>query len=140
MSVERSWRKVCFLPPPSSIVSDSSVSVWPERQRLPCCGNKAAVISSNIALAAHPPKHLPLQADPHARQPSTESSVKLRVMNYNVLGASLVSFTTALECRLQLTRFAQLCAASKAYQLPLQATPQLYCCRGHSFLCYNDLT
>ena len=100
LSVERSWRKVCSLPPASGILSDSSVSDWHPRQRLPCCCVKKAAVklcSHSISCNSY---HSPLQPDSHACQPSTESSVKLRVMNYNILGASLVSCIAALAFKL----------------------------------------
>lgn len=37
LSLERSWRKVCSLPLSSGILSESSVFVRGEWQRLPCC-------------------------------------------------------------------------------------------------------
>ena len=95
MSVERSWRQVCFFPPPSGIVSNCLVGAT-EAALLLHSGDEVA-FSADTALAANPPNHLPLQAASHTRQPSTESSVKLRVMNYNILGASLVSSIIPLQ-------------------------------------------
>ena len=102
MSVERSWRKVCILPPLCNKIQRACLVRATEAALLLHSGDEAAFMFKDIVLAAKPPTHLPLQAASHARQPSTESSVKLRVMNYNILGASLVSSVIALRLNCKL--------------------------------------